>query len=80
MKKTADPKALRVFAEEIRVATLEEFDALGLGHVGGAMSIVETLAVLYGGEMNIDPKNPQWEDRDRFVLGMQALLFMRRLR
>lgn len=68
MKKTADPKALRVFAEEIRVATLEEFDALGLGHVGGAMSIVETLAVLYGGEMNIDPKNPQWEDRDRFVL------------
>ena len=68
MKKTACPKALRVFAEEIRVATLEEFDALGLGHVGGAMSIVETLAVLYGSEMNIDPTNPQWEDRDRFVL------------
>ena len=53
MKKTADPKALRVFAEEIRVATLEELDSLGQGHVGGAMSIVETLAVLYGSVMNV---------------------------
>ena len=68
MKKTADPKALRVFAEEIRVATLEELDSLGQGHVGGAMSIVETLAVLYGSVMNVDPKTPKWEDRDRFVL------------
>ena len=39
-------KAVRVFAEEIRVETLKEFAALGFGHVGGAMSIVETLAVL----------------------------------
>ncbi len=61
-------QAVRVFAEEIRVETLREFAALGFGHVGGAMSIVEALAVLYGGEMRIDPKNPQWPERDRLVM------------
>ena len=59
---------LRVFAEEIRVETLKEFAHLGFGHVGGSMSIIETLAVLYGKEMKIDPKNPQMEDRDRLVV------------
>lgn len=61
-------KAVRVFAEEIRVETLKEFAALGFGHVGGAMSVVEALAVLYGGEMRIDPQNPQWPERDRLVM------------
>ena len=64
----AELHAMKVFAEEIRIATLEEFNSLGSGHVGGAMSIVETLGVLYGGVMNIDPSNPKWEDRDRLVL------------
>ena len=61
-------KQLRVFAEEIRVETLRELAHLGFGHVGGAMSIVELLAVLYGKEMRIDPKNPKWEDRDRLIV------------
>jgi len=61
-------KALRVFAEEIRVETLKELAHLGFGHVGGAMSVVELLAVLYGGEMRIDPANPQMEDRDKLVM------------
>lgn len=61
-------KDIRVFAEEIRVETLKEFAHLGFGHVGGAMSIVETLAVLYGGEMRIDPQNPGLETRDKLVL------------
>lgn len=61
-------KELRVFAEEIRVTTLEELGALGFGHVGGAMSVVELLAVLYGSELKFDPKNPRWEDRDWLVL------------
>lgn len=42
--------------------------SFGKGHVGGSLSIVDVLAVLYGKVMNIDPKNPDWEDRDRFVL------------
>jgi len=61
-------KELEIFAAQIRVETLKEFKCLGFGHVGGAMSIVETLAVLYGGVMNIDPKNPRWEDRDWLVV------------
>ena len=61
-------KELRVFAEEIRVETLKELANLGFGHVGGSMSVVELLAVLYGKEMRIDPKNPQWADRDKLVM------------
>ena len=61
-------KDIRVFAEEIRVETLKEFAHLGFGHVGGAMSIIETLAVLYGSEMHIDPQNPGLETRDKFVM------------
>lgn len=61
-------KKLRVFAEEIRVETLKELAHLGFGHVGGSMSVVETLAVLYGEEMRIDPQNPEWEDRDKLVM------------
>lgn len=64
----SDKKRLEDFAREIRVATLKEFAHLGFGHVGGAMSIVELLAVLYGEVMKIDPQNPKWEDRDWFVL------------
>jgi transketolase len=40
----------------------------GSGHIGGALSIVEILIVLYYKLMNVDPKNPKWEDRDRLVL------------
>jgi transketolase len=40
----------------------------GSGHVGGALSVADILAVLYGKFMNVDPKNPQKEGRDRLVL------------
>ncbi len=59
---------LEAFAKEIRITTLKELGHLGFGHLGGAMSIVEVLAVLYGEVMKIDPKNPQWEERDWLVL------------
>lgn len=61
-------KELEIFATKIRIETLKQFKHLGFGHVGGAMSITDTLAVLYGGVMNIDPKNPRWEDRDWLVV------------
>ena len=38
------------------------------GHPGGSLSATEMFTYLYFKEMNIDPKNPKWEDRDRFVL------------
>jgi len=61
-------KELERFAAQIRLETLKEFKAIGFGHVGGAMSIVETLAVLYGEVMRIDPEKPQWEERDWLVM------------
>lgn len=61
-------KELKIFATNIRIETIKEIGGLGSGHIGGAMSIVETLAVLYGGTMNIDPQNPKWEDRDYLVV------------
>lgn len=58
---------LENFAKNIRIQTLEQLAARGFGHLGGAMSIVDVLSVLYGDKMRHDPKNPNWEDRDRFV-------------
>ncbi len=61
-------KELEKFATEIRLETLKEFKNLGFGHLGGALSIVETLAVLYGGVMKVDPEKPNWEERDWLVM------------
>lgn len=59
---------MKKFAKQIRVETLKELLNLGFGHYGGSMSIVETLAVLYGKHMKYDPKNPKDPSRDFFVL------------
>ena len=59
---------LRTVAEGIRLVTLQEFAGTGSGHVGGSMSIVETLAVLYGSEMRVKPEEPNWPERDRLIL------------
>jgi len=63
-----DTRDLRVVAEGIRLVTLQTFANIGFGHVGGAMSIIETLAALYGGELKSDPNNPDMPDRDRLVM------------
>jgi len=59
---------LQKFATEIRLETLKEIKNLGFGHIGGAMSIVEALAVLYGKAMKINPKEPKWVGRDWLVV------------
>lgn len=60
-------RALQDFAYQIRIACLEELKSLGFGHVGGALSIADVLAVLYGDIMHIDPARPDWPERDKFV-------------
>jgi len=64
-KETLD---LRAIAESIRLVTLQTLGNIGFGHVGGAMSIIEALAALYGGALLSDSQNPGWEGRDRLVM------------
>ncbi|WP_308064378.1 transketolase [Escherichia marmotae] len=61
-------KEVTQLAQDIRIQTLKSLTHLGFGHYGGSMSVVETLAVLYGAVMKIDPADPDWPDRDYFVL------------
>lgn len=58
---------LQQFALKIRIGIVEELKARGFGHVGGSFSIADALAVLYGGVMRYDPRNPTWEQRDKLV-------------
>lgn len=60
-------KDLQRFAVEIRIGIIEQMKARGFGHIGGSLSIADALAVLYGGVMNINPKDPAWPDRDKLV-------------
>lgn len=61
-------KELIEAAKEIRLGALEGVHAAKSGHPGGSLSIADVLSYLYFYKMRIDPKNPEWEDRDRFVL------------
>ena len=60
-------KELQELALRIRIGAMEEFNALGFGHVGGSLSICDLLAVLYGAVMRVDPQNPNWPERDKLV-------------
>ena len=60
-------KELQALATRIRMAALEAIHSLGSGHLGGALSIADVLAALYGGEMKVDANNPQWPERDKLV-------------
>jgi len=64
---TNDLRELEILAARIRIASLEAIKARGFGHVGGSLSIAETLAVLYGAVMRVDPRNPNWPQRDKLV-------------
>ena len=59
---------LTKIALKIRKNSIDMIYRAASGHPGGALSIADILTVLYFKEMDIDPKNPKKEDRDRFVL------------
>lgn len=59
---------LKKEANEIRIKTLETIGHLGVGHVGGSLSVIEVLTLLYFKEMNIDPTDPKKVGRDLLVL------------
>ena len=60
--------ALRPISRHIREQVLRTIDHAGLGHVGGDLSVTDILVTLFNGILNIDPTNPTWPARDRFVL------------
>lgn len=60
--------ALEEKAVELRKTVLTMIYKAQSGHPGGSLSAADIMAALYFHVMNVDPENPKWEDRDRFVL------------
>jgi len=63
-------RSLHLKAIELRQSVIDMISNSDIcsGHFGGSLSPAEIIAVLYFHEMRVDPSNPQWEERDRFVL------------
>ncbi len=55
-------------ATDMRIDILQAITEANSGHPGGSLSIADVMALLYFVEMKVDPQNPKWADRDRFVL------------
>lgn len=60
--------ALRKHANDVRKGIITSVYNAKAGHPGGSLSAADLFTFLYFEELNIDPKNPDWADRDRFVL------------
>ena len=61
-------KNLKEKAAQLRKDIIDVTFWAGGAHIGGALSMVEIITILYYKYMKIDPQNPDWEERDRFVL------------
>lgn len=59
---------LSKIANEVRKGVIQSTHSAKSGHPGGSLSATDIMTYLYFEEMNVDPKNPKWADRDRFVL------------
>ena len=64
----AQKKELQIAACKVRMGVIEATYAAKSGHPGGSLSAADLFTYLYFREMHIDPANPKWEERDRFVL------------
>ena len=65
---TVENKNLQMTACHIRMGIINATHGAKAGHPGGSLSATEMFTYLYFKEMNVDPKNPKWDGRDRFVL------------
>ena len=79
-----EKKQLMATACKVRMGVIKGTHAAKAGHPGGSLSAADLFTYLYCKELNVDPKNPKWEDRDRFVLskghtapGLYAVLAQR---
>ena len=65
---SSEKKQLQITACKVRMGVIESTYGAKAGHPGGSLSAAEVFTYLYFKEMNIDPRTPQGEERDRFVL------------
>ena len=63
-----EKKQLQITACKVRMGIVESTHSAKCGHPGGSLSAADMFTYLYFKELNVDPANPKWEDRDRFVL------------
>lgn len=68
VKKTKQGSTLDKRSRDLRKFILDGYTSARRGHLGSYLSIVEIVRVLYDHILRIDPKNPKWVDRDRFIL------------
>ena len=54
-------------AVEVRKTILTMIHAAQSGHPGGSLSAADIMTALYFSELNVDPQNPRWDERDRFT-------------
>lgn len=66
--KITEIEKLQKIVKDVRMGIIEQVYKAQSGHPGGSLSIADILTVLYFNELNIDEKNPKWENRDRLVL------------
>ncbi len=78
------PEEVRVMAADIRLLSIDMISRGGASHLGSVFSCAEILACLYGGIMRLQAEEPDWPDRDRFVMskghgaaGLYAALALR---
>ncbi len=64
----SEKKHLQAVACKVRMGIIEGTHGAKAGHPGGSLSAADMFTYLYFKEMRIDPQNPKWADRDRFVL------------
>src|SRR3954466_7715034 len=63
-----DPEGLAAMATDVRRSVVTMVDRAGLGHIGGDLSVTDILVTLFGAVLDVDPTQPEREDRDRFIL------------
>ena len=63
-----EKQRLKDIARELRLTVIDVMAWSGGAHVGGSLSIIDILTILYFKYLDINPADPQWDERDRFVL------------
>ena len=65
---TQERQKLQDIARELRLTVIDVMAWSGGAHVGGSLSIIDILTILYFKYLDINPADPQWDERDRFIL------------